>query len=643
MRFSDFPFLRYLPFFIAGIFTGKAWANDPTVILIALIGTWILYAGLLIYSPHQFRKLKNAVLAYSMLFLFGNWISQNGINSSEKINWNGVDGYLAEVINYDEEKPNSFENVLKIKSILKGGIWENKSGQVVIYHQSKIPLLPGNMVWIPSNPETIPSPSNPYEFNYSGYLERRGILYRQFLKKEVVVINNSSPYFSLYFFKHLRNRLSKFLESKIPDRASNQIAQAILLGQKQFLEKDLKQAYSQTGVMHLLAVSGLHVGIIYALLMVVIKPFGLKKVALKTYLWWVIVLIWVYAVLTGMSPSVVRAAIMFSLLTMGQMRERKPSIFNVLAFSAMLMITFNPQVIFEVGFQLSYLAVAGIALLQPKLLRLWQPDHQWQEYLWQLLTVSMAAQLATFPLTISYFHSFPTYFLIGNLLIIPITFLILQIGVPLLFFGWIPLLGDMMGYLVGKLVTIQNFLVVSIQGLPFSNFARLTISLYTLLGVWLALLIWVSWDYYPKRKLVWLSLILCFSWAGFEVYSYFKSPQEELIIYHTTQGMMLDYAYSGKVQSWNEGINPQDISYQIDPYRVQKNWDVIPDSLFFIKEIGGVLRFPSNKFKIDSQEKKLYLNDPLSIAIQKWENDKWVELPSSNQISFEGAAFRVLF
>lgn len=622
---------------------GKAWNNDPSIILIALICTWILYAGLLIFTPLHFRQLRSAVLGYSMLFLFGNWISLNAINSSPKIDWNSVDGYLAEVVNYDEEKPNSFENVLKIKSIHTDGVWENRSGQVVIYHQSKIPLLPGNVIWIPSIPEAISTPRNPNEFNYSGYLERKGILYRQFLKEEVYVLNSSSPFISIYFFKHLRKRLSEFLESKIPDRASNQIAQAILLGQKQFLEKDLKQAYSQTGVMHLLAVSGLHVGIIYALLMVVIKPFGLKKVALKTYLWWVIVLIWVYAVLTGMSPSVVRAAIMFSLLTLGQMRERKPSIFNVLAFSAMLMITFNPEVIFEVGFQLSYLAVAGIVLLQPKLLRLWQPEYQWQEYLWQLLTVSMAAQLATFPLTVSYFHSFPTYFLIGNLLIIPITFLVLQIGVPLLFYGWIPWLGELLGFLVSKLVTFQNFLIVSIQGLPFSNIDRLTISFYSMIGVWLMLLIWVSWDYYPKRKLVWLALIGCFSWAGIAVYANFKSSQEELIIYHTSQGVMLDYAYSGKVKSWNQGVRPQDISYQIEPYRVLKNWDAIPDSLFFIKEEGGVLRFPLDIFRIDPQEKILFLKDSLSLAIQKWENDQWVELPSSGQISFEGATFRVLF
>lgn len=643
MRFSDFPFLRYLPFLIIGIFLGKAWVYYSSALLITLISSWILYAGLLIYFPDQLKKLNSAVLGYLILVLFGCWISLNASYSTKRINWDGVEGYLAEVLNYDEEKPNSFENVLEIKSVLKNGIWENGSGQVLIYHQSEMSLLPGLMVWVAKTPDVIPSPSNPYEFDYSSYLERKGVLYRQFLKEEVLVLNKNPPFFGLYFFDHLRHKMSRFLESKIPDGESNQIAQAILLGQKQFLEKDMKQAYSQTGVMHLLAVSGLHVGIIYALLMFVVKPFGLKKMGMKSYLCLVILMIWVYAIMTGMSPSVVRAAIMFSLLTMGQMRERKPSVFNVLAFSAMLMITVNPNVIFEVGFQLSYLAVAGIALLQPRILNLWQPDHKWQEYIWQLLVVSLAAQLATFPLTVWYFHSFPTFFLVGNLVVIPVTFLILQVGVPLMLFGWIPILGDAMGYLVSTLVTFQNYLILSIQKLPFSNFDRLTIEPYTMLGLWFGMLIWVSWDYYPKRKLVWIGLYLCFSWAGLGVYNCFSQPKEELMVYQTENGVMLDYAFLGQIQSWNQGVKPQDISFQIDPYRIQKKWNLSPDLLFLIKKGDGILSLPSEKFNIDFQKETLNFKETYPKTIQRWENENWEEISPSSQISLKGSAFRILF
>ena len=158
---------------------------------------------------------------------------------------------------------------------------------------------------------------------------------------------------------------------------------------------------------------------------------------------------------------------MFSLLTIGQMRERGTSIYNILAFSAILMITVNPDVIFEVGLQLSYLAVLGIVMIQP--LILWLPRHKAFEYIWKLTAVSLAAQLFTFPL--SYFHVFPTYILLGNLLILLLAFLIMQVGVPLMIFGWYPVLGEVLGWVLSWL---QNWIADAIRLIPGGKMDRLT-------------------------------------------------------------------------------------------------------------------------------------------------------------------------
>src|SRR5690606_8261806 len=237
------------------------------------------------------------------------------------------------------------------------------------------------------------------------------------------------------------------------------------------------------------AVRGLHVGVIYALFILILKPLRLKKEKARLYLLFVILVIWLYAFLTGLSPSVVRAATMFSLMTLGQMRERPPSIYNILAFSAMLLLTYNPDVIFEVGFQLSYLAVLGIVMIQPLILNLWLPRNKVLEYIWQLTSVSLAAQLVTFPLSTFYFHVFPTYFLLGNLLILPLAFIIMQVGVPLMIFGWIPGFGDVLGWVLSWLIWLQNWIAEFIRLIPGGKLDRLTMGFSGMILVWGMLLI----------------------------------------------------------------------------------------------------------------------------------------------------------
>jgi competence protein ComEC len=395
--------------------------------------------------------------------------------------------------------------------------------------------------------------------------------------------------------------------------------------------------------MHILAVSGLHVGIIYALLMFLVKPFGLKKIGRKSYLAFVILLIWAYAMLTGFSPSVVRAATMFSLITLGQMRERKPSIFNVLAFSAILMITTNPDVIYEVGFQLSYLAVFGIVIIQPLIIRLWLPPNKLLEYIWQIIAVSIAAQLATLPLTIYYFHSFPTYFILGNLFIIPLAFLIMQVGVPLLLLGWVPFLGDFLGLIVSQLIWVQNQLIDLIQFLPNSNLDRLTISPISMSLIWSFLLIWAAWDQNQKRKLVWFSMSLVFIWSGFRVAQLFHSDQHEIMIYQTENGILLDHSYLGKMRSWNKGVSPEDISYKVDPLRIQRRWPQIPESLFSSIEKDSIYYFPLEGIEINHFEKLLVFQGKRPKKIRFWNKGEWEMKPEMERITFGESPIQILF
>jgi competence protein ComEC len=589
--------------------------------------------------------LRPSALAYVMLILFGALLIQVKNKSFpeglDKVKT--ADQYLAEVIQYDVQKPNSFENLLELKSVKTSAGWSDASGKVLVYHQSGTPLLPGQILWVNKAPEVIPEPKNPNEFDYKGFMARKGVFHRQFVGKEVRIIQSGQSSDFRYFLDHLRQKMVLMLEAKIPDPDSQQVAMALLLGQKQNLDPAIRQAYSETGVMHILAVSGLHVGIIYAIFLFLMKLARLKKHQTKYYLIAVIGIIWLYAFLTGLSPSVLRAATMFSLITLGQMRERKPSIYNVLAFSAMLLITANPDVIFDVGFQLSYLAVIGIVLIQPLILNWWLPSSKVGEYFWQMTSVSIAAQLVTFPLSVYYFHVFPTYFLIANLFVIPISFLIMQVGVPLMILGWIPFLGEALGWILSWLVWSQNQVTLIIHQFPLGTINRLTIGFPGMVLIWALLLIWANWEFGDKRNLTWTAFFLIFFWAVSLVKNELSKPDEELIIYQGKKGNMFDFSSNGQLYSWNQGLEPEEISFVVGPNRIANQWSQFPEMLSAGKEEDAKLAFPFHSIGFSSDQNQLYFSTEIPKTIQIWENDRWKNLVNSDSLKLGDKAFRILF
>jgi competence protein ComEC len=445
-----------------------------------------------------------------------------------------------------------------------------------------------------------------------------------------------------YWLANFRKKLVAVIESKIPNPESQQIAAALILGQKENLDRDIKNAYSETGTMHILAVSGLHVGIIYAILLFPLKGIRLKSNQRKVYLTGVILLIWVYAVLTGFSPSVIRAATMFSLFTAGQMRKRKPSSFNILAFSAMLMITFNPAVIYEVGFQLSYAAVAGILLIQPLILRYWLPPNRVLEYGWQLTTVSIAAQLGTFPLSVYYFHIFPSYFLLANLIVIPLSFVVMSVGVTFLALSWVPGIVDALGWIVSVLIELQNWLTRAIQYFPGGNLDRLTISFAGMILVWGLLLVWANWEFGNRKKLLYVSICLFLVWSGDRAFREWSRPAQELIVFSGKGGMLLDFKIGRHYLSWNESFPPEQISFAIDPERIASHRPQLIDPIFAQKN-DTLVQFPIWGLAMNPRSKTFYWNGPKPKRIEEITQSKSREMDAIDSLQVGNGAFRVVF
>ncbi len=593
MTFADFPFLRYLFFFALGILLFTTIPEvQPQLVLGVLAVLWIFYVVFL-SRPIFSSLLPISFLAYLLLIGLGAFVSlhSNQIAQEGEISWGEGQGYLAEVQRYDLPKANSSENLLAVFAINGEHGWRSQKALVLVYHQMEEALYPGQVIWVPANPEPVAPPSFPDEFNYKRFLAAKGIHFRQFLGKKLQVLPLKPSNELNFAMEHLRHYFAGVIEQYVQRPESKQIALALLLGQKESLGKEVKQAYSATGTQHILAVSGLHVGIIYSILLLPLSFFKQKGQLLqKSYLVLVLGLIWIYALMTGFSPSVVRAVVMFSLVTLGQMRKRKPSIWNILAFSALLLLVLDPAIQTDLGFQLSYLAVAGIVGLQPILLRMWAPSNRVLDYFWQMATVTLAAQLITSPLTLHYFHTFPTYFLVANLLIVPLSYIILCAGVPFLLLAWIPIVGSLLGAIVDFLLFIQNEITYTLQEFPAALWQGIHLSLAGMLAIWGMLWIWGNWELGNRKILVWLGYGLCLIWVISNLWTEIRRPSHELYFFTKGQQRILDLRLGEHHLSWNQDFPVAQLSYSILPNRLagQRNSVPIPlkgivgkDSIWF--------------------------------------------------------------
>jgi len=451
MAFNEFPFLRYAIFFIVGIVIYPLVSHlDSFYILILYGSVFLFYFALTIYTSflNEFKnRLLISFLGLTLWVIFGLLVSFNKDvtkDLSHILYQDNYDGYVGIVQQNDELKPRTLRNTIQLTHIYADDHLQAAEGEVIIYHQSN--LEPGQVVAIKGIPQRVARPNNPFEFDYGKFLSRQQIYHTHFVGKNITVVGwvNHRPIH--FFFLSLRHHIQQQMNRVISHPQANQIAQALLLGQKNNLDKEVSEAYSTAGAMHILAVSGLHVGIIYGFFFIFFQPYKLGLSKRIAYLSMVIIIIWIYAFLTGMSPSVMRSATMFTIVSLAQMRSTSPSIYNGLALSAILLLIFDPNLIYSVGFQLSYAALTGILLFQPLIVNLWLPKNKIIYRGWEITSVGIAAQLATFPIAAYYFHTFPTYFILSNLVAIPGAFAIMAAGIPFMIFSLLPWIGEILGW-----------------------------------------------------------------------------------------------------------------------------------------------------------------------------------------------------
>jgi len=422
--------------------------------------------------------------------------------------------------------------------------------------------------------QLVRAPNYPSSFNFAEFMAQQGMVRQLALCTQEIYLLDYQPVSApLSRIKAWSARLQQRLFRLLPNRSASLVS-ALVLGQKAQLDAAIRDDYASVGAMHVLAVSGMHVGIV-ALGLEWLLAWGRRPRPFWKALRAVLVVggIWLFALLAGAGPPVLRAATMFSLFSIGRLLYLPKNVWNILAATALLMLCLDTRALFSVGFQLSYTAVAAIVYFQPRISQVWALPKGPLDYLWQLFSLGLAAQLGTAAISIHYFHQFPLYFWLSGLIIVPLASLALWLGLAVLLLGELPLLGSLLAHGLDQLVLLMNQTMGWIAELPASSITPLYLSANATLLLAGLLVGSVLYYHHRSRTLAWMliggaALLL---WQQNRLMQQNGQQQEYLV--HTARsgiGITLVQGQTARTLASDSSLLI-DIAYAKNNYLLQKN------------------------------------------------------------------------
>lgn len=484
---GEIPVVVLLLPYLLGIALGISWV--PAGCLPVLWGVFIGLSIVFILLNLSYQRLAiyrtrwiGGVLISFILFTAGciSAVNNNELNNTSHFSRLTAKYLLIRINNEPQLKNGLLRFTASTEQIINQNTSTPSTGTllVTIKDSLAISLQYGDELLIPANYTPIDPPFNPGEFNYKKYLAHQNIYYQSFLYPGMYrVIKHDTGNPLIAYALKLRRQMVAAFKQKMYNPDAIAVASTLILGYKADLSNDVLQAYSKTGTIHVLSVSGAHVAIIYVMLQWMLGFMNGSRYGRYLKMAIIIVLIWYYAMLSGFSPAVCRAAVMISMVIIGKNFARYINMLNILAISAFLLLLYNPLYITDVGFQLSYLAVAGLIILQPVVYRWLVFKNKWVDKLWAVCSVSIAAQMITFPLSALYFHQFPVYFLLSNLLIIIPTAVIMYSGIAYLLLSAVPVLSTILAWVLEQSILLMNKALAFIEHAPFASINKIWLSI----------------------------------------------------------------------------------------------------------------------------------------------------------------------
>ncbi len=485
-----------------------------SILFLVLFIIWKVF----LYQFHNkiFGIFFNITLLFSGIALH---TSQNHLNYQTHFTKTNGEYLVIDISEPGQMRKNSIKCKANVLLVINHGKSIPVDGNLMIYFEKDSTILAhlkyGTRLIIKNTSQEIKGPQNPYEFNYKRYLAFNQI-YRQayITKNNFAVIDHLGGNILWKIAYQAQAFFNASLLKYVQGVNEIAISKALLYGYDDEINPELVRAYSNTGTLHVLAVSGMHVGLIFWLINLLLKYFDKRQYqrVLKAII--SLIIIWAYSLLCGLSPSILRASVMFSFVALGNMVKNKPNINNTLAASAFVLLLFDSNMLSNVGFQLSFLAVFGIVNIQKYFKQWFTFNSKIGNEVWNIISVSIAAQLATFPLGLLYFHQFPVYFIISNLLIIPLTTFVIFVAIAMIFMAGLAQLFSLfkyaamaLGWVVKWLIAITNIIVLWLEKLPFSFISGIQINEIETILIFIAVAYTCSYFITRKQYLAKLGLV----------------------------------------------------------------------------------------------------------------------------------------
>lgn len=613
---SRYPMLRLLLALVLGIILThlSSYKVPPFWLAIGLV-VFVPIVFIIIRGPVPFkgRTLMGVVLLFWVLAL-GSWRASFNYDQLDPNHFqhqlSGTDNhahYVGEVVHLKHTSKYT-RLTLNVNAQLVDTVNYSVSGRALLYipydSLSRVIEL-GNSLLFRAKLQRIAPPKNPDAFDFAAWQARQYVFHQAFVGAKDWQLQDTIVSLRGYA-ERWRQRLYVLLSKQLYGHPNElAVTAALVLGLRNEVSDEVRNAYAETGAVHVLAVSGLHVGIV----LIGLRFFLGARFFQQTYGRWIALAltllgVWSFAVLSGLAPSVQRAALMFSFIEIGRQLHRRSSGFNAVGASAFVLLMWDPQLLFNIGFQLSYLAVLGILFFQPRIYRWWYSKHRIGRQLWSLISVALAAQLVTFPLSLYYFHQFPVYFLLTGIAVVSLAGIIVYVTIGLFILSWWAIAAQLLGKVLAVIVGLNNAIVFGVQSLPLGLIKAVWVSGFTVLGLYLALWFLARWSVRRSAKYaIWLLSILVGIGLMENWHNWQHLQQHRLVIYHTPKHSLVDMMNGTELVSWSDDLlnNPQ-LLRQAVPHRehhgIRQQTSLPEYEGGHIRQLGPVIGFRQKRLLI---------------------------------------------
>lgn len=643
------PLLPFLAAFSVGIWLEYYFGFSLQLLLSLYIGfivSCFAYPLLLSHIRFATRYVYAAVLLLAFVAAGALVLYKNNYENDPHFAGHipNASAYLIRLNEPLTQKPRTYKSTGSIERMLVNGKWlHTKGGAFIYFKKGSVAgnLNIGSQIVVTKKLQRITNNGNPGEFDYAAYCHRNGIYFQQFLNKaEYAVLpeNNATPWeTSLH---GTRRWIIRCIDKNIADAEARSVAKALLIGYRSDLDKDILQDFTDAGVIHIIAISGMHLILIGGILVWLLWPLKRLNHGKFIHTFIVLLIVWAFTFIAGAVPSITRAAVMFTVLLLANLLNRKYTVYNALAFSAFLLLVIDPYDLWDAGFILSYAAVLSIVLFYRIIYKRISFQNKILQGLWKLAAMSLAAQIITLPFVLFFFHRFPALFLLANIVAVPLSAVILYAEIGMVILAFVPPAALFTGKIVQALILLFDDITGFIGNVSFAtiDFAHITFVQMAMLLIAMGGLYFLMAARYKNGFTIFAACLAgCVAiWLAKYIR---QNSQHKIVVYNISRHYVLDVVQQHHLQSFSDtlfGKSSDEYNYTLKPSRQLLN--AVFDTDHLVHAHFPVIEYTNRRLFVLNKNSAALADTVRNIDVVIVSKNRYIDFVKMKQ-RFPGAVF----